>query len=75
MPIKTSIKSMFYDYITHDFFLGAAVAISLFIVIFMEIIRGKNVSRNQDGEAIIFMALATALSLGFLGIIEWPNFF
>jgi hypothetical protein len=68
--IGADIKTMLYDYITHDFFQNAAIAISLFVVFFMEAIKVKIALQHQDGQSNIFVVLASALSLWFPGIID-----
>jgi hypothetical protein len=68
--ISAPLKSMIYDYTTHDFFLGAAIGISLFIIIFIDTIKAKNVLHSQDSQGLIFAALRALLSLGFSGIID-----
>jgi hypothetical protein len=70
LPINAALKSMVYDYITHDFFLNAAIVISLFIIIFVETIKAKNVLGPQDNQAVVFAAPVAVLSLGFSGIID-----
>jgi hypothetical protein len=68
--INVRIKSMIYDYLTHDFFLCASIAISLFIVIFMEMAKEKTALPSQNSQAFILAGLAAVLSFGFSGIID-----
>lgn len=70
LAINVSLKSMVYDYVTGDFFQNAAIAILLFIVVFVEIMKVKNVPRVQDVPPLFFAVPTTVLSFGFTGIIE-----
>jgi hypothetical protein len=68
--INASVKSMVYDYVTNDFFQGAVIAISLFLLVFIEAIKTKNILWDQNTLTLFFTALAVIVSFGFSGILD-----
>jgi hypothetical protein len=82
-PDKTRVhplvKSAVYDYCTPEFLQGSVTAVSLFVVMLIELLKENNITRSadfhpadisMDNSTIVLTVLAVVLSLGFMGVVD-----